>query len=79
MMKWKDLQYNGCEMRLETVTISVYWDSSVSKGEPTGYRYRYAGFVSNKFYADIDEAKSLAVKSLKARLQKDLEAINDEA
>ncbi len=69
MPEWKDTQYNGAQLDLGIVTVAVFWDSMVSKGTPTGYKFRYANMQSNRYWDSMDEAKVAAVYAVRKRLQ----------
>lgn len=79
MMKaeWVDSRYNGTRLNLGIVEVSVFWDDTVSKGTPTGYKYRYGNFQSNVYYVNIEAAKTAALKSVRNRLHAALDMIGE--
>lgn len=69
-MEWISLRYGIEQLKLNTslFSVTVTWDSTVRKGEETGYKFYINNRPSRKFYQNIDDAKNAAVQYLKISL-----------
>lgn len=68
-LKWVKLPYGGEVIVTSVGLISVSWDSSVRRGEPTGYKHTVFGTTTKGFYYDLDVCKEMAIKSAKMKLK----------
>jgi hypothetical protein len=75
MPKWKELRYGTLKLDLgiSFLSVTVNWDSSVSRGKNTGYRFYVNNSKSKKYYRDVNEAKTVAVEYIKRQLEIALE------
>lgn len=58
------------------IMLSVYWDASVRQGTPTGYKISTSsGYISDKFYPDVQQAKKVALEWLENKLKSSLRMV----
>ena len=63
-MKWSKYEYTATHIIIMGITVQVFWKSD-------GYRYSYLN-VKSKPISDLKDCKSMALRSLHARLTKGL-------
>lgn len=76
MTTWEEGKYNSDSLDLGIVKVQVWWDSGVSRGDPTGYKFSYGAFRSKGLYSSMDEAKTAAIRSVRKRLTEALQALD---
>lgn len=73
-IEWKDGPYGFESLDLGLFTITVGWDSTMSKDEKSGYKYSYLQ-IRSKIFLERGECKNMAVVSAKKRLKEVLDKL----
>jgi len=58
--QWIDGQYGFYYLHVDKqgqLRVTIGWDSTVPKGQPTGYKVSFAGYTLVKRYQSLEEAK----------------------
>jgi len=78
-VQWREGQYGAHYLYLanKTLCICISWDSSVPKGNETGYKISFCGVIIKERPKDLERAKQLGITLAKQLLGKALSNIED--
>jgi len=68
-LTWTDKGYNQHYAQIGAFTLHVGWDSTVSKGQPTGFKVSFAGLTLKNRFGDLEEAKAAGIRLARKKLE----------